>query len=94
MKATILDTVTGEKAVVKGPRSYEWAEGNWACDCNRKPWDASTATYEGVCSGAKRFLVVDAVMDSPDDYKYTLEELNSDYPVELKTRFLPNTSNP
>ncbi len=94
MKATILDTVTGEKAVVKGPRSYEWAEGTWACDCNRSHWSAWIGGPVGLCHGAKRFLVIEAVMDNPDEYKYTLEELNSDYPAELKARFLPNTSNP
>ncbi len=94
MKARILDAVTGVSSMVDGPRSYEWAEGNWACDCNRNHWSAWIGAPVGPCHGAKRFLVIEAVMDSPDDYKYTLEELNSDYPQELKARFLPNTSNP
>lgn len=88
MKATILDTVTGKKMTVDGPRSWEWAVNNWSCDCNRNRWDVDTGKPEGVCGGRKRFLVVAAVMNNPDDYEYTLSELNNGYPEELLAEFL------
>jgi len=91
MKATILDVKTGKKMTVDGPRSFEWAENNWSCDCNRNPWNAETGSDDGRCEGAKRFLVVAAEMNDPDDYEYTLEELNADYPDELRKKFI--TSN-
>ena len=96
MKATVLDTVTGKTAVADGPRSWEWAENNWSCDCNR--WNLFPELEEeqlndpdfGVCKGGKRFLVVAAEFNrlldedgGPIDYDYTLAELNSDYPDEL-----------
>lgn len=88
MKSTILDTLTGETATVNGPRSWEWAENDWSCDCNRNPWGVDTGKPDGVCEGCRRFLVVAAVMDDPEDYDYTLEELNEGYPKELLDRFL------
>ena len=72
---------------VNGPRSWEWAENNYSCDCNRNPFGVETGAPEGVCE-AKRFLVVAAEMNDPDDYNYTLDELNEDYPEELRARFL------
>ena len=87
MIATILDTVTGEKITVNGPRSWEWAENNWSCDCNRNYWESSIVKSD-VCQGSERFLVVDAVMDDPEDYGYTLDELNEGYPLELRNKFL------
>ena len=88
MKATILDTVTGEMKTVDGPRSWEWAENDWSCDCNRNLWDVDTGKPESVCEGCERFLVVEAVMDDPEDYEYTLDELNGGYPAELRAKFL------
>lgn len=87
MKATILDTVTGEKMAVDGPRSWEWAENNWSCDCNRNPWGVPTGKPDGVCEGCERFIVVEAVMNALD-YEYTLDELNEGYPAELRAKFL------
>lgn len=83
MKATILDTKTGLRQVVDGPRSWEWAENNYSCDCNRNPWDAETGKPDGICKGHERFLVVAAEMNHPEDSEYTLSELNADYPPEL-----------
>jgi len=89
MKATILDTVTGERMTVDGPPSWEWAENNWSCDCNRNPWGVETGNHKRGCNGCERFLVVEAVMDDPQDYEdYTLEELNAGYPKELLARFI------
>ena len=88
MKATILDTKTGETMTVDGPRSWEWAENGWSCDCNRNPWGVDTGKPDGVCEGAERFLVVAAEMKDPEDYEYTLEELNKEYPEDLRARFL------
>jgi hypothetical protein len=88
MIATILDTVTGEIKTVNGPRSWEWAENGWACDCNRNPWNVDPGINRNVCLGARRFLVIAAVLNDPDDYQYTLNELNEDYPEELRDKFL------
>ena len=87
MIATIIDTVTGEKITINGPRSWEWAENNWSCDCNRNYWELG-AVESDVCQGSERFLVVDAVMDDQEDYEYTLDELNEEYPLELRNEFL------
>lgn len=80
MKATILDTKTGLIKVVDGPRSFEWAEDGWSCDCNRDLWNVTH--NEDEC-GTNRFLVIKAEMNDPEDYSYTLEELNECYPIEL-----------
>jgi hypothetical protein len=83
MKATILDTKTGLRRTVDGPRSFEWAENNFSCDCNRNLWQADTGKPQGICEGRERFLVVAAEMNDPEDYEYTLSELNDGYPPEL-----------
>lgn len=79
MTATILDTVTQEKRVVRGPRSWEWAENGWSCDCNRVP----VRDERRWCSGSHRYLVIAAAFDDPEDYDYSLRELNSEYPEDL-----------
>lgn len=38
---------------------------------------------DNFCKGCKRFLVIEAEMNDPEDYEYTLEELNDGYPKEL-----------
>jgi hypothetical protein len=83
MKATILDTQTGLTRIVDGPRSWEWAENNYSCDCNRHPFDMG----DGMCEGCKRYLVIKAEFNDPDDYIYTLKELNSGYPEDLRKQF-------
>ena len=88
MIATILDTVTGETMTVNGPRSWEWAENGWSCDCNRNPWNVDTGKPNGGCQGAQRFLVIAAVLTGPEDYEYTLDELNEAYPKALRDQFL------
>ena len=85
MIATVLDTVTGETQVRDDVRSWEWHCNNWSCDCNRE-FLFGRNTSNGICSGGKRYIVIKAVMDSPDDYEYTLHELNSGYPEELLTK--------
>lgn len=82
MKATILDTETGIEAIVSGHHSWEWAENNWSCDCNRQR-AFGLSEGDGICLGGKRFVVIAAAFDDPEDYEYTLAELNSDYPDEL-----------
>ena len=83
MKATILDTKTGRIATQDGPRSWEWAENNYSCDCNRiRSFPVDIDRYH-ICMGCKRFIVIKAEMNDPDDYEYTLAELNADYPDEL-----------
>ena len=83
MKATILDTKTGETRTIDGPRSWEWAENNYSCDCNREIMFGHDDGASGICMGGKRYLVIKAEFNDPEDYDYTLEELNGDYPREL-----------
>lgn len=97
MKAIILDVITGRKMAVDGPRSWEWAENNYSCDCNRNVFrnldtvhNSMDGEPDGICKGHKRFLVVNAIMDHEDDCEYTLDELNSEYPKSLRERFLGN----
>jgi hypothetical protein len=86
MTATLLDTQTGETRTVNGPRSWEWAENNWSCDCNRMNAFGIEAEVENVCSGCHRFIVIDADFNDQDDYHYTLRQLNEGYPIELLTK--------
>jgi hypothetical protein len=83
MRATILDTKTGRKAVSNGIRSYQWAENNYSCDCNRNLFGAEVDKPDNYCHGRERFIIIEAEMDSQDDYEYTLAELNEGYPIEL-----------
>ena len=87
MKATVLDTVTGQTRIYDGPCSWEWYENNWACDCNRGTlFDYYDAPEAGICQGGKRFIVIAAEFDieaDEMDYEYTLAELNEEYPHEL-----------
>lgn len=82
MIATILDTQTGETRIVDGPRSFEWVENNYSCDCNRGNEFDHEDEDTGFCKGGKRYLVIKAEFNA-GDYECTLEELNSDYPEEL-----------
>lgn len=84
MKATILDTLTGENITTDNSvRSYDWAENGYSCDCNRGlKFPYYENLVEGVCDGSKRFLVVAAEFGE-GDYDYTLGELNECYPEEL-----------
>lgn len=88
MKATILDTQTGVTAIAEGPRSWEWAENNWSCDCNRN-YFGHEKEDTGVCLGSHRYLVIAAEFNDPEDYEYTLRELNEHYPEELLNLHLP-----
>lgn len=81
MIATILDTRTGLIGTKQGVRSWEWAENNYSCDCNRNLWEADD--NPGICKGCTRFLVIKAEFNDPEDYEYSLVELNEEYPVEL-----------
>ena len=82
VKAIILDTKTGKTAETNGPRSWEWAENNYSCDCNRQII-FGIYEHDGICKGGKRFIVIHAEFDDPADYEYSLSELNSDYAPEL-----------
>lgn len=88
MKATVLDTVTGQsKEASYNMGSWNWYEGNWSCDCNREAI-FSIESDTGFCLGGKRFLVIKAEFEK-DEVEYTLDELNEEYPKELKDKFLP-----
>lgn len=86
MIAIVLDITTGDMMTFEGIHSYEWAEGDWSCDCNRGLESEDSETC-GTCLGCHRFLVVHFKME-PGGYEYSLEELNEDYPEELLQRAL------
>lgn len=85
MKATILDTVTGQTGVLEGMRPFCFAEGNWSCDCNRNLFGVEEPRPEGCCQGAFRFLVIDFEWESAEEQAsgYTLADFNDDYPADL-----------
>ena len=97
MKVTVLDTKTGETRVVEDEHndSFQWADDNWSCDCNRCSYfglDSNDIAIElgigpGICIGERRFLVI-AVENPTRDY-YTLSEYNDGYPQELLDKHLP-----
>lgn len=89
MVVKLLDTITGDVVEASDiDSSFQWAENNWSCDCNRctyfgLDWE-DLGEEEGFCYGEKRFLVV-AVIKPTRDY-YTLKDYNSGYPQELLTK--------
>jgi hypothetical protein len=81
MKPTLLDTETGERRESCSDfDDYWWAEGNGACDCNRRLLFglSEDPSRENTCEGCHRFLIVTA-----DKSAYSLRELNEGYPEEL-----------
>ena len=86
MKVTVLDTVTGKTKVVSGYGSFQWAENNLSCDCNRNEWDVDIELNDDYCHGSHRFIVVDAEFDIGETM-YTIKELNKDYPDGLLSKF-------
>lgn len=78
---TVLDTVTGQTRV-DSESSQAWYEsGNGSCDCNREILFNDDWECTGTCLGCKRYLII--ATDTG-----TLQELNSDYPVELLNKYL------
>ena len=88
MKATILDTQTGQRHVIAGPSTYDFTDGNWSCDCNRAE---SGAELNGpTCLGCHRYIVVSASMEDPvQDCQTRLRDLNAGYPLKLLLRHIP-----
>jgi len=99
MKATVLDTETGERRTSEGIRTFEWEENNWSCDCNRANLFGEDVEFEmdrrmrvqhpdllahqSCCWGCGRFLVVAQEPEGDEDWVTTLTELNAGYPVKL-----------
>lgn len=96
MKATILDTKTGEISTQEGVSSYQYAEEGRSCDCNRHVRELDDEMREelglpdNTCEGAHRFLVIAAEFDNtldkngyPIEREFSLYELNEHYPDEL-----------
>ena len=99
MKATVLDTETGERRTSAGVQTFEWEENNWSCDCNRAKMFGDDVDFDmdrrmrvlhpellphqSYCYGCKRFIVVAAEPEDDGDYACTLAELNAGYPAEL-----------
>jgi len=90
MIATVLDTITGQRIVKEGIRSFEWAENNWSCDCNRMAL-FGMQNETNICVSGQRFLVVGALFDQ-DETRYSLEELNAEYPNNLLKEHLPDAT--
>lgn len=82
MKVKLLDTQTGKTAESVGISTFEWEEGNWACDCNRESFFGND-TQTKFCLGCKRYIVIEASVERDRDYKTTLSELNAGYSKEL-----------
>lgn len=83
---TLLDTITGETREVGGISDFDWAENNWSCDCNRRGHFGIEDEGEvGICEGSHRFLVIKC----SSHQRYSLRELNADYPDELLDKHLP-----
>ena len=80
LTVVVLDTVTGERATDATHSTWDWTEGNWSCDCNRRGLFDVEEREDCV---SERFLVVSAepILDG-----WTLGEFNEDYPVELLHR--------
>lgn len=73
--------------VLEGPRSWEWVENKYSCDCNRNFWGVDTGKPRDICKGYERFLVIAAEMNDLEDQIYTLRELNAKYPLELLNKY-------
>jgi len=86
VKAIILDLETGTQHEIDGVRSWEFAENNYSCDCNREK-DHTPRTK--LCE-SKRYLVVGAEFEEMDDYEYSLRELNEHYPKWLLDWHFPD----
>ncbi len=83
MKATVLDTFTGKTAQDDHLSTFDWAEGDWSCDCNRAVYFGVLSTDPLDCDGCVRFLVVAAEHNMDDDYECNLNDLNEGYPEDL-----------
>ncbi len=99
MKATVLDTETGERRTSEGISTFQWEENNWSCDCNRATFfgddvdaemdrrmrecNSDLLSHQSVCFGCQRFLVSASESEGEDDYACTLAELNAGYPADL-----------
>lgn len=88
MRATVFDTESGIKCTTDGPDSFEWAENNWSCDCNRA--SCFGQDIGSVCQ-SNRFLVIDAKFN-PGEREYSLNELNSGYPKDVFDKFVRKDS--
>lgn len=76
---TLLDTVTGQTVVVTDqPSVFQWEDNNWSCDCSRGPYFG----LDYPSCQALRFLVISTEPPLPG------VDLNSDYPDELKKKYL------
>ena len=103
MTLTLLDTQTGETLHVDSELdAYWWACGNGSCDCNRAEYFPTAKEeleaaqqqahhelqeWQSLCYGCERILIVEAETD-----EYSLDELNQDYPPDLKQRWLGRQS--
>jgi len=89
MKVTLLDTHTGKTTVASGISTFEWAENNWSCDCNRETYFGhATGREKGLCLHCKRYIIIAAEVEEQDDWFATLKELNAGYPSDLLNKHL------
>lgn len=84
MKIKLLDTVTRNIVETTEPAdSFQWAENNWSCDCNRQSY-FEPIDWEASCVSV-RYLVI-GVSEPTRDY-YTLKDYNDGYPDELLAKY-------
>lgn len=84
MKCLLLDIQTNRLKWHSGPDTFNWAQNNWSCDCNRMGvfGDTSEGDY---CVGGHRYLIVDYHLEDEDDYYVeSFDELNRDYPPKTR----------
>ena len=94
MYPILLDTKTGKTFEAKKMEAslFWWADGNGSCDCNRAIVGGEEIVDEldgvfgiGTCYGCKRIVAIDVKGDLEGvTKKKVLEEMNSEYPEELR----------
>lgn len=94
MYPTLLDTKTGKTVDAESMDSslFWWADGNGSCDCNRAIAmgddvdDEMTEQFgDGECFGCTRIIAIDVHGDLEGmTKKEILEEMNGEYPNELR----------
>lgn len=82
MKVTLFDTEFERSAPLEAAewQPYDWMEGNWACDCNRRIAFGLDIDAHNTCIGFQRFIVIDS--DHPEFHSHSW---NKGYPLGLIT---------
>lgn len=80
MKVTVYDTEFQRSADIEAAewQPWDWMEGNWACDCNRRIAFGLDIDAHNTCIGHKRFVVIDS-----DHNEFHSHSWNKFYPLGL-----------